>query len=155
MAGQKKKSPNPERFNADPPKERREMVKRKLSKWIIWYMVSALFFTGITPSVYADFSPSELITLSQIDRNSDLLKVQKVLESKMVRERLRQLGFTEAGIQQKLYQLSDEQIHQIALKIDQLRVGGDAGEAVIIGFVVIIFIVAVVYFLGYRLILKP
>ena len=129
-------------------------MKRKLSKWIIWYMVTAMVFIGITPGAYGGFSPSELITLSQIDRNSDLLKVQKVLESKMVRERLSQLGFTEAGIQQRLYQLSDDQIHQIALKIDELRVGGDAGEAVIIGFLVIIFIVAVVYFLGYRVVLK-
>jgi len=72
----------------------------------------------------------------------------------MIRERLSQLGFTEEGIQQRLYQLSDEQIHQIALKTDELRVGGDAGEAVIIGFLVAIFIVAVIYLLGYRLVLK-
>jgi len=129
-------------------------VPRRLSKWITWYMVSVMFLLGITPGVYAGFSPSELITLSQIDRNSDLLKIQKVLEAKMIRERLSQLGFTEEGIQQRLYQLSDEQIHQIALKTDELRVGGDAGEAVIIGFLVAIFIVAVIYLLGYRLVLK-
>ena len=129
-------------------------MPRRLSKWITWYMVSAMFLLGITPGVYAGFSPSELITLSQIDRNSDLLKIQKVLEAKMIRERLSQLGFTEEGIQQRLYQLSDEQIHQIALKTDELRVGGDAGEAVIIGFLVAIFIVAVIYLLGYRLVLK-
>ena len=70
------------------------MVKRRLSKWIIWYMISAMLFIGITPGAYGGFSPSELITLSQIDRNSDLLKVQKVLESKMLRERLSQLGLT-------------------------------------------------------------
>ncbi len=129
-------------------------MKRRLAKWVTWYMVSVMFFIGITPSVYADFSSSELISLSQIDRNSDLLKIQKVLESKMIRERLSQLGFSEEGIQQRLTQLSDEQIHQFALKIDELKVGGDTGEAVIIGFVVVIFIVVVVYFLGYRLILK-
>ncbi len=129
-------------------------MKRRLAKWVTWYMVSVMFFIGITPSVYADFSSSELISLSQIDRNSDLLKIQKVLESKMIRERLSQLGFSEEGIQQRLTQLSDEKIHQFALKIDELKVGGDTGEAVIIGFVVVIFIVVVVYFLGYRLILK-
>jgi len=136
------------------PKRKERKMKRRLAIWATWYMVSVMFLIGITPRVYADFSPSELITLSQNDRNSDLLKVQKVLESKMIRERLGQLGFTEEGIQQRLYQLSDEQIHQMALKIDELKIGGDAGEAVIIGFVVIIFIVAVVYFLGYRLVLK-
>ena len=129
-------------------------MKRKLAKWVTWYMVSAMFFIGITPGVYADFSPSELISLSQVDRNSDLLKIQKVLESKMIRERLSQLGFTEEGIQQRLSQFSDEQIHQIAMKIDELKVGGDAGEAVILGFVIVILIVVVIYFLGYRLVIK-
>ena len=129
-------------------------MKSRLAKWVTWYMVSVMFFIGITPSVYADFSSSELISLSQIGRNSDLLKIQKVLESKMIRERLSQLGFTEEGIRSRLTQLSDEQIHQIALKIDELKVGSDTGEAVIIGFVIVILIVVVVYFLGYRLILK-
>ena len=129
-------------------------MKRRLAIWVTWYMVSVMFLIGITPRVYADFSPSELITLSQNDRASDLLKVQKALESKMIRERLGQLGFTEEGIQQRLYQLSDEQIHQIALKIDELKVGGDTGEAVIIGFVIVILIVVVIYFLGYRLVIK-
>jgi len=129
-------------------------MKRRFSKWVTWYMVSVMLLLGVTPGVYASFSPSELITLSQIDRNGDLSKIQKVLESKMIRQRLSQLGFTEEGIQRRLYQLSDEQIHQIALKIDELRVGSDAGEAVIIGFLVVIFIVAVVYFLGYRVVLK-
>jgi len=121
--------------------------------WVTWYMVSVMFLIGITPRVYADFSPSELITLSQIDRSADLLKVQKVLEAKMVRERLRQLGFTEAGIQQRLNQLSNEQIHQIALKLDELKVGGSAGETVIIAFSIAIFVV-ILYFVGYKLVLK-
>ena len=128
-------------------------MKRRLAIWVTWYMVSVMFLIGITPGVYADFSPSELITLSQIDRNSDLLKVQKVLESKMIRERLSQLGFTEEGIQQRLYQLSDEQIHQIALKLDDLKVGGSTGETVIIAFSIAIFFV-ILYFVSYKLVLK-
>ncbi len=129
-------------------------MKKRMAICVTWYMASVMFLMGITPRVYAGFSPSELITLSQTDRNSDLLKIQKVLELKMIRERLGQLGFTEEGIQQRLYQLSDDQIHQIALKIDELKVGGDAGEAVIIAFVIIIFIVLVVYLLGYRVSVK-
>ena len=139
----------------NPLKERRETVKRRLAKGVTWYMVSVMFLLGITPRVYAAFSPSELILHSQLDRNADLLKVQKVLESKKVRERLSQLGFTEEGIQQRLYHLSDEQIHQMALKIDELKVGGDAAEAVILAFVLIILIILVTYIiLGYRVVLK-
>ena len=55
-------------------------MKRKLPEWVIGYPVSVMFVIGITPRVYADFSPSEGIGISQVDRNSDLQKVQKVLK---------------------------------------------------------------------------
>jgi hypothetical protein len=129
-------------------------MKRKLAEGVIWYMVSVMFVIGITPRVYADFSPSEMIGLSQIDRNSDLQKVQKVLESKLMRERLSQLGFAEEGIQKRLNQLSNEQIHQVALKIDEMKVGGDGAEAVIIILLIAILVVAIIYLTGHRVIVK-
>lgn len=129
-------------------------MKRKLAKWVIWYMVSVMFVIGITPRVYADFSPSEVVGISQIDRNSDLQKIQQVLESKLIRERLIQLGFTEEGIQGRLTQLSNEQIHQVALKIDEMKVGGDGAEVVIIILLVAILVVAIIYFTGHRVIVK-
>ena len=129
-------------------------MKRKLAKWVIWYMVSVMFVIGITPRVYADLSPSEMIGISQIDRNSDLQKIQKVLESKLIRERLIQLGFTEEGIQGRLNQLSNEQIHQVALKIDEMKVGGDGAEVVIIILLVAILVVAIIYLTGHKVIVK-
>ena len=124
-----------------------------MTKWVTWYMVTITFLIGITPRVYAGFSPSEGITLAPIDRPSDLQKVQKVLESKMVRERLKQLGFHEEGVQKRLHQLTDEQIHQLALNLDELNVGGDA-EVVIVAFLVAILVVLIIYLLGYRVVLK-
>jgi hypothetical protein len=128
-------------------------MKRKMTKWVTWYMVTIMFLIGITPRVYAGFSPSEGITLAPIDRPSDLQKIQKVLESKMVRERLQQLGFHEEGVQKRLHQLTDEQIHQLALNLDELNVGGDA-EVVIVAFLVAILVVLIIYLLGYRVVLK-
>ncbi len=129
-------------------------MKRKLQKWAIWYMLLVMFLIGITPRVYADFSPSEVIALSQFDRTTDLQKIQKVLESKMIRERLSQLGFTEDGIQRRLNQLSSEQIHTLALKLDELKVGGDSGEAILIVILIAVIVILVLYIMGYRIILK-
>jgi len=129
-------------------------MKKKLAEWVIWYMISVMFVIGITPRVYADFSPSEGIGLSQVDRNSDLQRIQKVLESKLIRERLAQLGFTEEGIQARLNQLSNEQIHQVALKIDEMKVGGDGAEVVIIILLLAILVVAVIFLTGHRVIVK-
>jgi len=58
-------------------------MKRKMTKWITWYMVTVMFFIGITPRLYAGFSPSEGIALYPMDRHSDLDKIQKFLKSKM------------------------------------------------------------------------
>ena len=59
------------------------------------------------------------------ERASNLDKVQKFLEMKMVRERLKNLGFTPEEIQGKLNDLSDPQLHQLAMKMDDLKVGGE------------------------------
>ena len=77
-------------------------MKTALRKWITWYLVAAMFVIGITPRVYAGFSPSEGIGLSPLDRPSDVQKIQKFLEIKMVRERLREFGFTPDEIQARL-----------------------------------------------------
>ena len=77
-----------------------------------------------------------------------------MLESKLIRERLAQLGFTEEGIQARLNQLSNEQIHQVALKIDEMKVGGDGAEVVIIILLIALLVVGIIYLSGHRVIVK-
>jgi len=126
-------------------------MKRKLTKWVIWYMATVMCLIGITPRLYAGLSPSEVIALSQSDRHADLQKIQTALESKMIRERLKQLGFSEEGVQNRLNQLTDDQIHQIALKVDELNIGGDGVEVVIAILVIIILGVIIYLLLGHRI----
>ena len=99
-------------------------MKIPLMKYVASYVALVMFMIGIAPRVDAGFVPSEIISNPQIDRTEDLSKVQKVLELKMVKQRLEALGFTEGEIQKRLSQLSDEQIHTIALNLEQLKVGG-------------------------------
>ncbi len=123
-------------------------------KCISWYLAVAMFVFGITPRVYAGFSPSEVINFSLIDRASDLQKIQKILEMKMISERLQELGLTPDEIQDRLNSLSNDQIHKFALQLDELKVGGD-GLGIVIGLLVIaILVVILIYLLGHRVILK-
>ena len=128
-------------------------MKRKMRKWVTWYMISVMFLLGIAPRVDAGFSPSEVIGQPQVNRAADLERIRKFIEIKMIRERLNAFGFSQEEIQTRLTQLSDEQIHQLALKLDELNVGGD-GEAVVIALLIGILVVLIIYLLGYRLILK-
>ena len=130
-------------------------MKILFRKWIIWYLVMAMFVIGITPKVYAGFSPSEVIGLSPAERSSELQKIQKFLEMKMVRERLKEFGLTQDEIQTRLGQLSDPQIHQLALKLDDLRVAADDGLGIIIALLVIAILVIVIIMLtGHRIVVK-
>lgn len=114
-----------------------------------------MFVIGITPRVYAGFSPSEVMGSSSAERSSDLMKVQKFLEIKMVRERLREYGLTREEIQSRLDQLSDQQIHQLALKVDDLRVAADDGLGLVIGLlVIVILVIIIILLLGHRVVVK-
>jgi len=130
-------------------------MKIPFRKWITWYLVVAMFVIGITPRVYAGFSPSEVIGLSPADRSSDLQKIQKFLEMKMVGERLKDFGFTPDEIQSRLNQLSDPQVHQLAMQIDNLKVGGNDALGILVALLVIaILVVILVWLLGHRIVIK-
>jgi hypothetical protein len=116
-------------------------MRMPLMKYVSWYLIFAMFLIGIAPKVDAGLAPSELIAMSQIDRNADLEKIRQILEMKMVGERLNQLGFTQDEIQTRLNSLSDQQLHMFALQLDDLKVGGDGGA----GFAIVILLILVLF----------
>jgi hypothetical protein len=115
-------------------------MKMPLTRYVSWYLIFAMFLIGIAPKVDAGFAPSELIAMSQTDRNADLEKIRQVLEMKMVGERLKQLGFTRAEIQTRLNSINDQQLHKFALQLDDLRVGADGGAGIAIVAVLLILV---------------
>jgi len=130
-------------------------MKKTFMKHITWYLVVAMFVIGITPRVYAGFSPSEVVGVSPIDRGSDLGKIQNAIETKMIGERLKQIGLTPEEIQKTLSQLSDQQIHQLALQLDELKVGGDTGW-VVLGIIIVLAAIAVlvIYLSGHEVVVQ-
>ena len=121
-------------------------MSKPFMKYVSCYCVLAVLVVTLVPRVYAGFSPSEVIAFAESERSADLEKIQKILEVKIVQERLKQLGFSEDEIQRRLEQLSDQQMHELAQTLDQLRVGGD-GAGVIIFLLLLAFIVVLVLYL--------
>jgi hypothetical protein len=129
-------------------------MKVPFMKHVTWYLILAMFIIGIAPKVDAGFAPSEVINLTQPDRSVDLQKIQKVLETKAISERLTQFGLTHDEIMHRLSQLSDQQIHQIALQLDDLKVGQDSGLGIIIALLVIaILVVVLLQLTGHKVII--
>ena len=124
-----------------------------MKRVLVWYLIWAMVAIGVTPKCFAGFSPSEVITLSPTERSQDLQKLQKFLETKMVRERLKDLGFPPEEVQMKLGDLSDQQVHQMALHLDEMKVGGDGVGLFIVIFLVAILVVLIIYATGHRIVL--
>ncbi|HXZ35432.1 MAG TPA: PA2779 family protein [Thermodesulfobacteriota bacterium] len=127
---------------------------KRLKKTLVWYLVGAMFVIGVTPKCFAGFSPSEVMALSQTERPQDLLKLQKFLETKMVRERLMDLGFIPEEVQMKLGNLSDQQIHQMALHLDEMKVAGDGVGIFIAVFLIAVLVVLIIYATGHKIVFK-
>jgi hypothetical protein len=128
------------------------MLEKKYFKFLSWYLIIAIFIIGIVSKVDAGFVTSNPVALSAIDREADLTKIQNVLETKMVADRLEKLGFTKDEINSRLQQLSDQQIHQLALKLDELKVGGDGLGVVIALLVIVILVIIILQLTGHKVI---
>jgi hypothetical protein len=126
----------------------------RLVKCVSWYLVMAMFVIGIVPRVEAGLAPSEAIALSAAERLADLGKIQKALESKMVGERLGQLGLTQDEVRARLDTLSDRQLHELALRVDELRVGGNGAEVLIVVLLVAVLVVLILHYTGRRVVIK-
>lgn len=115
------------------------------------YLVIAIFFIGFVQSAGAAFIPSEATLNSKID---DMEKVQKFLQMKIVSQRLKDFGYSEKEIMDRLNNLDGQSIHTIALKIDELKVAGDAGLALVLALVIIALIIIIINLTGHRVVIK-
>jgi hypothetical protein len=113
-----------------------------VKKCVLWYLVFAMFVIGMVPRVEAGFVASEPVG-SSITRGADLERIRTVLELKAVHQRLQDIGFTAEEIAVRLADMSDEQIHRLAQRLDEMQVGGDGG--VIIGVIVVLLLVGIIY----------
>ena len=123
-------------------------------KCLVVYLVLAMFLIGIAPRLDAAFSPSAALNSSTEVRSADIDQIRLTLENKLVTQRLQDLGYTTDEIMTRVSQMTDEQIHSFAQKLDQVKVGGD-GLGFLIGLLIIVILVIVILQLtGHRVLVK-
>lgn len=123
-----------------------------VKKCLTWYLVLALCILGMVPRVEAAFVPSDVLPQVLADRSADLEKIRQVLEMKMIEQRLADLGYTVDEIKDRLSRLSDDQIHSLAQRLDDLRTGQDGSGVIIVLLVIIIAILVALQVTGKRVI---
>lgn len=120
-------------------------------KLLVIYLSIAILFIGFVQSAGAAFIPSEVTLNSKLE---DLDKIQKFLETKIVSQRLKDFGFSDKEIMDRINNLDDKSIHTLALKIDELKVAGDAGAAVILALIIIALVVLIINLTGHKVVVK-
>lgn len=131
-------------------------LRRLLKNGLIFYLVLCSLLLGFfTSDSMAILIPSVLPGAqgsSVTQRQSELERIQVLLESKLISQRLSDLGLTAGEIQARLAQLTDDQIHQIAQRLDSLLIGGDGLGIVIALLVVAILVVIFLQITGHKII---
>jgi hypothetical protein len=98
----------------------------------ICYLTVAFSILSFVSSAPAMFIPSPREGNGTSHRETDLQKIQKLLESKLIQHKLSQFGLTREEVEARLHQLDDEQIHQIGSQIHTLEPGGNGAEVLLI-----------------------
>jgi Family of unknown function (DUF6627) len=113
---------------------------------ILTYVMFCVLATGTIPlNSFAMLTPADesmVSTGSEVNRLEDLKTVRKVLEHKIVKQRLQDIGLSEEEINTRLDRLSDGQLHLMAMQVNALIPAGDSGTVwTIVGILLIIVLV--------------
>lgn len=121
-----------------------------LTRRIAMLLVVLMGIFSVVPRIEASFVPSDE-SFARGARYKDMAMVQKVLEQKLVKERLKALGYTDQEINSRLGQLSDDELHQFATQLDSLTSGG----SILVWILVIaLVIISALYFTNKRIIIQ-
>jgi hypothetical protein len=112
---------------------------RKVKRLAVLLVISMTLFS-IAPRVEAAFVPTDEQVLAQ-SGDRDMKVVRNAIETKLVRERLKALGYSEDEVNAALSRLSDSERHRLAGKIEHLTSGGVIGAVIAVLIVILLVVV--------------
>jgi len=113
-------------------------------------LVVVMGVVGLVPRIEASFVPSDQSS-APISQQKDMATIQKALEQKLVKERLKDLGYTEEEIKARLDRLPDSELHSLATQIDTLMPAGDFTTVLVVLLLVAILVVVILMWTGYKI----
>lgn len=126
-----------------------KFVKSWYFRQIALVLAVAMLAIGAVPAKSMAYVVGSEAVVAEHSREADIARIQRVLESKLVSDKLSQAGLTQDEINGKIGQLSDDEVHSFASQLDSLYPGGD-GLGVVIGLLIIVILVLVILKLSDR-----
>lgn len=132
-----------------------QIFPRRLRFWtalIVVLWMSMLDFgpamAGLVPS-----QPSGTTTIVST-RDADMVAAQRLLENKLVAQKLRDYGVNPAEAQIRLASMSDQDLHTLASASKGLPSGGDAVGALIGLLIVVLLVIVILKLVNKEVIIK-
>ncbi len=107
-------------------------------------MITLLLFLGALPDTWSGMAESSIVGVEASTRAEDMAGIRQTMEMKQVQARLADLGYTGEEVQQRLDRLSDREIHELAMNIDQAQKAGWVGFVLAVIFVAAVVVIAFV-----------
>ena len=116
-------------------------------------LVVSMALISIVPQVEAAFISSDE-SFSYNMRQQDTTTIKKVLEQKLVKQRLKVLGYSEDEVKARLDKLSDNELHRFATQLDALTAGGDVLGVLVVILVIVGIIALILFITGKRVVIQ-
>ena len=115
---------------------RRPLLVLSVALYLIFFLTSPTLAGMVGSLASPDLQASEM-------RAEEVKKIQVALENELVRAKLIAYGLTAEEVNQKLDQMTDQQLHLLAQASDDILAGGN-GVGLVIGILVIILLVVLI-----------
>ncbi|MGB7293718.1 MAG: PA2779 family protein [Thermodesulfobacteriota bacterium] len=130
------------------------LIKSRIYKISIIIIILSSFIPASLISKSAEGAIINSKILSSRNANTEsrevsLTKIRKMLENKLVAEKLRSHGLSTEEVNQKLDKMGDAQIHQLAALSDKITAGGDGGVAIAV-VVLVVFVIVIILLIVLR-----
>jgi len=130
---------------------------RPLASYLIAALLAISTLAGPADAMHLP-SPSDTPHAGQnalsAERAADIAKIQKVLETKELQQRLLDYGLTPEETAARIDKLSDEQLHRFASNLDSVQAGGDILGFVLGVVIIALLVVLIIYLLEGRIVIK-
>ena len=120
-----------------------KLVKSWYFRQIALLLAFTMLAIGAIPAKSMAFVVGSDAVIAEHSREADIARIQRVLESKLVSDKLSEAGLNQEEINGRMTQLSDEEVHSFASELESVYPGGD-GVSVVIGLLVIVILVIII-----------
>jgi hypothetical protein len=115
------------------------------------YLVLAMLLLSLPSQGWAMFMHSSQAAPA---RQTDMITIQKALESSVVKQRLMDYGFSSEEAMTRINKLTDKEINQLAENLDSLQAGADGVDVLIFLVLVAIIVVVILEVTGHKVIVR-